>query len=427
MKQSQRSGPDPHILVVGPCWDMPARLWALRARVAVSAITTLAGRADLTGAGEYTAVEVVPEDAGVAASVAAAEAVQAVRPITGVVSFTDAWMEHAAAIVEQLDCAGHRADTVRAVHHKPTRRERLRTAGVEDVASLVARSAAEVVDFGERHGWPVVLKPGRGTGSLGVVRVGAPAEATTAFRWTAANLLAASDGVLVEQYLVGDHYAVESFAEDGEFEIVTITKNFVAAPRMVQVGYLVPAVLEPATAKSLTEHVVAALTAAGMRDGPAVTEVRLTAAGPRTMESQLRLDGDDFAALIATTFGVDLADLWARQLLGQRVLPRLRRQLAAGHLEGGRVTAMWWAYPDAEGTLTAIVGLDKARRAQDVVDVVVKGRPGCRVQRLASSDSRLVKVRAEHHDAVQALRSARTAAERITFVITTAGRAEEVL
>lgn len=410
------------MLLVGRCGDLPIRLWQHEGGTVTSVLTTPGELSSLVGLGEHETVATLAQRAPVGDWVALARAIDLVRPVTAVVACEDRWMTRTAAINDALGLGGHSEATVRAAHHKPAWRDRLRTAGVEDVPSAVATSVADVVEFGDTHGWPVIVKPSSGTGSLGVSRVDEPAHAAAAFeRGTIAGT-----SVLVERYLVGTHLVVETWSEGGEHELVTITRDYVIPPRMVCAGYVLPAPLPPAETEAVVAHVFAALTAIGVRNGPAATEVRITADGPRTMECQLRIDGDDMALLAHDVLGTDQLDLWARQLAGQRILPRLRHQLSRA-AEAPVHHAIWWAYPDVDGILRGVDGVEEARAMPSVVRVQVTREPGSRVERLSHAESRVVQIRAAHPDPDEALRIARSAASKIRFVVDTAGRPAAVL
>jgi biotin carboxylase len=408
-----------HVLIMGTCGEMPVRIWTARAGARTSVITTPAELPELIGAAEHETVMVTGEQAPIADWVKLARCVDEIRSVSAVVAFADQWMPHAAAASEALGLGGHSTGTVQLVHSKISWRNRLRSAGVEDVPATTVNGGPDVEAFGDSHGWPVIVKPARGTGSLGVTRVDSPLAAPAAYDWARRAAMTPADGVLVERYLTGTHLMVNTFSENGEHAVVTMTKDFFGPPHMVSLGNCMPAPIESAERDAVAKHVAEALSVVGVESGPAATEVRITSQGPRTVECQLRLDGGNYPRLAYTTLGVDVADLWARQLLGEQVMPRLRRQL--DEPRSGRYGASWWAYPDVDGVLLSIEGLDAVKTAPGVLGMDIRAAPGDKVGRLTNSDDRVVQVFAEHEQPHAALRAARTAAERLSFVVSTAG------
>ncbi|WP_244291859.1 hypothetical protein [Streptomyces wuyuanensis] len=74
----------------------------------------------------------------------------------------------AARINEELGLAGESVATVELLLDKWRMRRHLATKGTSPVASAVGRSALDVREFVAAHGLPVVVKPIRESGSLGV-------------------------------------------------------------------------------------------------------------------------------------------------------------------------------------------------------------------------------------------------------------------
>jgi len=91
------------------------------------------------------------------------------------------------------------------------------------------------------------------------------------------------------------------------------------------------------------------------------TMVRLTDAGPRTIECQLRLDGGAIPWVLHKLSGLDLATLWARQLAGVKVMPKLRRALNRP-MPANIAIACWVAAPNTSGELVSIDGIEASHR-----------------------------------------------------------------
>jgi predicted ATP-grasp superfamily ATP-dependent carboligase len=79
--------------------------------------------------------------------------------------------------VREIFPARRTAEVVEALRNKPAMEQLLQRAGVRVPASARISDGADLVAFGEQHGWPVMLKPVDGVGGGGVVRVHGAAEA----------------------------------------------------------------------------------------------------------------------------------------------------------------------------------------------------------------------------------------------------------
>ena len=85
---------------------------------------------------------------------------------------------------------------------------------------------------------------------------------------------------------------------------------------VVELGHVVPAALTPGDRTAVTELVTAVLDAVGLVEGPAHTEVIVTADGPRVVEAHSRRGGDRINELVRLVHGVDLEEATYRLALG---------------------------------------------------------------------------------------------------------------
>jgi biotin carboxylase len=396
---------------------LPA-LWSLRRDVTTSALAHLPTLAKEKGllAGHLRAIG-LPNDATSDEWVDAARAIAKVRPLTRAVAFEDRTMGHALAISQALGLPGHSPHTVHNVHNKALLRQRLRDAGVQDVPFAVAESPDHVVEFGERIGWPVVVKPVQGSGSYGVTLVRDSTAAKDAFRHAAAPRTQSRGGVLVEKYLTGQLFVLELFSEHGDHETVAVNEYFTEPPHMVISGFAVPHTAAADVCRAVSDHTVAALRALGVRNGPTHVEVMMTADGPRVIEAHLRTGGDDLPLHVRQVTGIDIERLWARQLLGETVLPKLRRRLAQPIPPAA--TALAFVTPRRQGVLRKVDGVAEAMAVPGVVLVKQLVKPGARVRELTGFDRRAVVVKADLSDPTRALAAAREGAAKLRFDVVT--------
>jgi biotin carboxylase len=171
----------------------------------------------------------------------------------------------------------------------------------------------------------------------------------------------------------------------------------------VELGHLVPARLSAHDARLLIQHVTSALTVLGIRSGPTHTEVILGPAGPVIVETHLRDAGDDIPRLVEDATGVDMAEIFLRQVLGIDIgaLPefRARREGPGYH----RSAAIRFLATGHCGVLDRIDGWDVARGMPGIADARQLIPDGARLEGLTSSFARLGQVRARADDAERAL------------------------
>ncbi|GAA2149077.1 hypothetical protein GCM10009760_41880 [Kitasatospora kazusensis] len=234
-------------------------------------------------------------------------------------------------VAEEAQALGVAVNPPEAVHRlndKAALRELLAGHGLSPVRSAVAAGPRQVADVLAGFGYPAVVKPTRLAGSSAVRLVQDPQRLAD---WRAeVERLGYNGPVLVEEYLEGPEFSVETLSFDGRHQVVGITeKRKTPAPAFVETGQLFPAQLPGGDAAAVGELVTAVLDAAGYRFGPAHTEVVLTGAGPRIVESQARFGGDRIPALIRIATGFDIEGAVFELLAGRTVTPPAATRVAA--------------------------------------------------------------------------------------------------
>lgn len=352
--------------------------------------------------------------------VAVARDIHARDPFDCLGSFTDVDQSEAAAIGAALGLRTHTVETVRYTRDKVAMRRRLVEAGVEQIASEGVDSVAGLHRFAAAHGYPVVVKPVAGAASSGVSIVRSPAELEQAWEWGKAAREPDSNELMIEEFLDGQELSVEAFSHDGEHFVVALTEKVKEPRHCLEIGHMVRASFPAETVAAVSAHVGRVLTALAVRDGITHTELILTSAGPRVVETHLRRGGDSIVEMISDTYGVDLVALLVRQTMGEDVRPALAAGLERLR-SSQKYPAIWYEIPQAAGRIVAVDGIDEARRAPGVVDVDVAYGVGDELPReVGDSRARAVAVRAVAESPAQALRAARSAAQLVRLTVVAA-------
>uniref|UniRef100_A0AAU3GUK9 ATP-grasp domain-containing protein n=1 Tax=Streptomyces sp. NBC_01401 TaxID=2903854 RepID=A0AAU3GUK9_9ACTN len=322
---------------------------------------------------------------------------------TSVTTTSEAGVEPAARISDLLGLGGVPHDVALLLRDKLSMRRRL-----ESTAPHITVAAEEVTDraglekFGADHGYPFIVKPIDGIASLGLQLVQDEGQLDDV--WAALGRLRGVDHqfattfpidrFIMEEYADGPEFSVEAFTFDGRHVVVSITEKL-TFDNFVELGHVVPARLDPGAAQEIEACVTTFLDAVGLGQGPSHTEVRLSARGPRVIESHNRPGGDRIRDLVEAAYGFDVELYTVAWLSG--TLPPLT---AGPELRQGAATRFLSAEP---GTVTAIEGLAGAREPEGVLDVALSAEVGDTVGPLRSSWDRLGQVVAVGEDADAAL------------------------
>lgn len=400
----------PHIMMIGLSREVHAKARGLGARLsALVPLPKLEGRKSLD---IYERLVGLPADSPVDAWIDMARHIHRLQPVDAIGGFNEETQEHAAQVATALGLPFHKLEVIRATRNKAEMRDVLRKRGLDDTPSRLVAGTDEVADLGERHGYPLVLKPVDGRGSLGVAIVRAEREIAAALERYAAH--ATRHRMLAEGFLAGEEYSVEAFSEEGRHRVICVTQKFKDPVTCVETGHCLPAPIPEGLRARLADFVASALSAIGLKDGPSHTEVIVTAGGPRIVETHARLAGDSIVDLIRLASGVDLDELWVRQVMGERVLERVPAQLS-------RFAAVSFVTPSARGTLERVDGEAEARGLPGVEVVRCLQDAGARLEGAYDSYARGAFAVATGSTAEEAVERARAAAGRLRFVVSCPG------
>jgi biotin carboxylase len=403
-----------HVLVVGSGRDLPARIRRALPGTKTSVICRLEFVAKLRELTEHTRVIAVRRDAPDEEWIALARAAHVLDPFTRIATFGETDQDRCAVIGAELGIATHSLRTVELVHDKQAMRARLRETGLDTTASAVVADLDALNSFVCEHGFPCVVKPVAGAGSAGVAVVRHDSELACAFERASTRFDDLPDaGVLVEQFHEGPQFSVEAFSELGDHQVVSITRKFSDPATFVELGHVASADLTSKQQEDIHDYVERLLEALGVEFGATHTEIVLTPAGPRVIETHVRMGGDEIPALTFDATGVDLAEYVVRQTVGEKVLPDIRAILAEDR--PSRCSAIWFVAAPATGELASVSGLEEAGKTEGVTEVKLLVGPGSTVGRLESSDSRIAYVRSVGETATEALDAARKAAAHLEF------------
>lgn len=100
--------------------------------------------------------------------------VERVGPPTRIVALQETDLDLGADLRGEFDLPGQRAADLLPLRDKLLMAQRLAAAGVAVPATAAAPDHESVAAFAARHGWPVLVKPRRGTASAGVTRLDGP-------------------------------------------------------------------------------------------------------------------------------------------------------------------------------------------------------------------------------------------------------------
>jgi biotin carboxylase len=157
--------------------------------------------------------------------------------------------------------------------------------------------------------YPVIIKPKDSFSSRGVYKVKNYEEI---FQFIDETISFSSDGsFLVEEFLEGPEFSIESITYNGITEIIQYTEKFITPyPNTVEIGHLQPAPFTEYDRKCVDEVVKNGIKALGINNSASHAEIKLTKSGPFIIEIGARLGGDFISSYLtqaSTGYSMDEA------------------------------------------------------------------------------------------------------------------------
>lgn len=238
--------------------------------------------------------------------------------LSGVIAFcSEVGMASAAAVRSAFDLSGPGPKLTERLRNKGIQRREWSEKGSPTPMWRVVRGQAQAQVALAEIGLPLIVKPIDSAGSRGVSRVDSESEFDAAVANAQGHSKSAS--IIIESYIVGTEYTIESFSCDGETEVLLITrKDKVENTRGTVASGLTSVDPDSSLFTQLAAVTRKALSDLGYRDGPGHTEIIVSETGePILVESAGRGGGFGlFDQMIPLASGFDIAKACALQAVG---------------------------------------------------------------------------------------------------------------
>ncbi len=195
--------------------------------------------------------------------------------------------------------------------------EAVRAAGLHAAEQCSSADVEELVGWAERRGrYPVVVKPlsSASTDHVVICRDAAHVREAGAAVLAARDIYdCANTRVLVQSYLAGTEYIVDTVSVDGQHYVCGVwqyeKRRLESGKNIYDKDILLAESAEPVSA--LTAYASQVLAALGIRHGPAHVEIIMTSEGPALVEVGARLNGNMNPGFHDVCLGANQADVAA--------------------------------------------------------------------------------------------------------------------
>jgi len=176
-------------------------------------------------------------------------------------------------------------------------------------------------NLSELKDFPYIVKPVDSSASRGVVEVHDSEQLKEAV--TAACELSRSGNAIVESFIYGKEFSVETLTQNGETHIIQITEKLTRGEDkgyFVEDTHIEPARISEIEAEAIRKEVLRAAKAVGVDNCPTHTEIKLWDSKPYIIEMACRLGGDYITSdLVPLSTGISMMENLIRLSLGETI------------------------------------------------------------------------------------------------------------
>jgi carbamoyl-phosphate synthase large subunit len=258
-----------------------------------------------------------------------------------VTAATDKPLVMMARIAKELNLPFYSIETAQWSTDKYQMKQRFIAGGVPCAKGRLVKSAQETADFV----YPIIVKPRDNSGSRGVKLCRTQEELQSCI--DEALEYSHLDSVLVEEFIEGQEYSIESLHYNGKTEVIQFTeKKTTEFPYNVELGHKQPANLTDVQKDAIRDIITKIAAALHFENCPSHTELKINERGIFVIETSPRLGGGYITStLVPLSTGINIEDLQLCLALGKTVDALTGRvEKASGvcffHLTQGCVSAI---------------------------------------------------------------------------------------
>lgn len=169
--------------------------------------------------------------------------------------------------------------------------------------------------------FPSIIKPVDSSASRGVKKVNNLTELKS--QYDIAVSYSKQAAVIVEDYIFGKEYSIESLTQDGITHIIAITEKLINGEEegfFVEDTHIIPARITQEEKQLISDEVMQAIKLMKMDNCPAHSEVKINEKGAFIIEIACRLGGDYITSdLVPLSKGIDMLENLINISLGQEI------------------------------------------------------------------------------------------------------------
>jgi phosphoribosylglycinamide synthetase, ATP-grasp (A) domain len=157
--------------------------------------------------------------------------------------------------------------------------------------------------------FPLIVKPTDRSGSRGIYKVNNDVELKSAIKLALEESF--SKEILLEEYILGDEYSVESISENGVHKVLQITKKYTTgAPNFIEKGHIEPTEIDNELYEKIEQIILKSLDVLEVTNGASHSEIKILGSDIKIVEIGARMGGDFIGSdLVKMSTDIDYLEL----------------------------------------------------------------------------------------------------------------------
>lgn len=316
------------------------------------------------------------------------------KKIDGMITFREFSSEPTAKVIEKLELYGLSFDIVEACNDKFKTKANLENQGVLSAKYKLCSTLEEVADFFKVIAAPIIIKPLKMQGSLGVFKITKEEEIHLFFERckTAGN----DAVVLAEEFIEGQEISLEVMVCNGKVYVLGVTEKLLFPGTFVERGHTTSyetEVIDAEDFQSIAENIVKA---ANVFFGAMFIEGFVTPKGFYCSEIHTRYGGDQISTITELGNKYDLITPIFSELMGEvvEVVPTGEREIAGSRFISAK-----------PGKIVNIEGVEEIKQMEGVHSIDLYCQVGSVVNELVWNRDRLgcVVAKAQSREALESI------------------------
>ncbi|WP_419961129.1 ATP-grasp domain-containing protein [Psychrobacillus sp. BM2] len=255
---------------------------------------------------------------------------------------------------------------------------------------------------------PCIIKPTDSSGSRGVQLKYDLGNLEESYMYS--NEHSKTGEVIIEEFLQGREFSVESISVDGNPKIIAITeKETTGAPYFVEMGHMVPANITKSEEQQIISTVEATIKALEINNGPSHCELMLTESGPKIIEIGARLGGDNITSyLVPLSTGYNMVKASINCAINQENNEKILYN---------RFSIIKYIDTINSGRIKGINGLENVENSPYFIEMKISKKIGDKHEKVKSSSDRIGYFIVSGEDRESLIKEANNLLSQIEIVI----------